>query len=124
MPTLFGVLAQTGPHGPMGPHGPGGGWGGGWMGGGLFPWLGPLGGLLSVLLVAALLGAVVYAAIALARRGRNGDAGTDGDRGRTDDGEAGARGRDDALAVLDRRYARGEIDDEEYEARRERLTGN
>ncbi|WP_277554172.1 SHOCT domain-containing protein [Halobaculum limi] len=107
MITLTGLVAQVGPHAPMGPgpHGPaGGGWmGSGWMGGGLFPWLGPWAGLFVMLLVLGLLAAVVYAAVTLAQ-----DA--DGDR------------PDDAVSVLDRRYARGEVDDEEYRERRRRLT--
>ncbi|WP_284032580.1 SHOCT domain-containing protein [Halobaculum lipolyticum] len=111
MTTPLDVLAQVGPHGPMGPHGPaGGGWtGGGWMGGGALPWLGPWGGFLATLLLLGLVAVTVYAAVTLARRER---VASDGDRG------------DDALAVLDRRYARGEVDDEEYAERRERLTGN
>ncbi|MFC7136105.1 SHOCT domain-containing protein [Halobaculum litoreum] len=70
-----------------------------------------VGGLITTLLVLALLGAVVYGAVVLAR----GDGAVDGPERRRDD---------DALAVLDRRYARGELDDEEYERRRQRLTGN
>ncbi|MFC7097640.1 SHOCT domain-containing protein [Halobaculum marinum] len=110
MTTPLDVLAQVGPHTPMGPHGPmGGGWNGGWMGGGMLPWLGPWGGLLATLLLVGVLAVVVYAAVA---RTESGGGGT------------GIAREDGALAVLDRRYARGEVDDEEYETRRERLTGN
>lgn len=106
MITLTGLVAQVGPHAPMGPgpHGPmGGGWGGGWMGGSLLPWLGPWGGLLVTLLVVGLVAAVVYAAVTIVQ------------------GADGTDRADDAVAVLDRRYARGEVDDEEYRERRRRL---
>ncbi|QZY00472.1 SHOCT domain-containing protein [Halobaculum rubrum] len=110
MATLLGVLAQTGPHGPMGSGAgggmAGGGWAGGTMGGGLFPWLGPWGGLIGLLVVVLLLGAVVYALGTLATR-------EGGDEG----------GGDDALEILERRYARGELDEEEYEVRRQWLRG-
>lgn len=110
MTVLLDVLAQTGPHGPMGPGTgggmAGGGWAGGTMGGGLFPWLGPWGGLIGLLVVVLLLGAVVYAIAALATREGGGE-----DRG------------DDALDILERRYARGELDEEEYEVRRQWLRG-
>jgi len=112
MTVLLDVLAQTGPHGPMGPGTgggmAGGGWAGGTMGGGLFPWLGPWGGLLGLLVAVLLLGGVVYAIAALATRERS-------DEG----GDAG----DDPLDVLKRRYARGELDEEEYEVRRQWLRG-
>lgn len=77
----------------MGAHG-GGMWGGlGWI------WM--LGGLLAVIAVPAV---VLYA---LATRDGSGS-GSDGD---------------DALATLRQRYAAGEIDEEEFERRRTRLTG-
>ena len=110
MATLLDVLAQTGPHGPMGPGTgggmAGGGWAGGTMGGGLFPRLGPWGGLIGLLVVVLLLGAAVYAIAALATR-----------EGGDEDGG------DDALEILERRYARGELDEEEYEVRRQWLRG-
>lgn len=106
MTDVRGALLQVGlygPHGPMGPHGPtgGGGWGTG-------PWDAGLAGSRTgpaVLLWLALALVVVAAVVYLARRvaGRQ-PAGTD------------------AVAVLETRYARGEIDDEEFERRRERLT--
>ncbi|MFC6787222.1 SHOCT domain-containing protein [Halobaculum halobium] len=109
MVTLLDVLAQAGPHGPMGPGTgggmAGGGWAGGTMGGGLFPWAGAWGGLLGLLVMLAVLGAIVYGAVTLATR-------------------AGSDERDaDARNVLDRRYARGELDEEEYEVRRQWLRG-
>lgn len=52
----------------------------------------------------ALIGIPAFVLYAIATRGRNG-------------GTAG----DDALSVLRERYARGEIDDEEFEARRTQL---
>ncbi|QPV61892.1 SHOCT domain-containing protein [Halosimplex litoreum] len=95
-------LLQHGPH-----HGPGGGamgaaGGGGWLGFGL-PW-----GLLWVSLSVALFAAAVYL---LATRV---------------DGVAGPSAADatdgvDPMTTLERRYARGEIDDEAFEERRIRL---
>jgi putative membrane protein len=72
---------------------------GGWMDGGLwFLWM--------LLWAVALIGLPVVAGyLALSRRG-SGDGGTD-----------------DALDVLRRRYAQGEIDDEEFETRRRTLRG-
>ncbi|AUV83411.1 hypothetical protein C2R22_18635 [Salinigranum rubrum] len=111
----FAVLLQWGPHrgphpGPHAPMGPTGGagagagagmpWGAGaWgMGGGLFA------GLVALLLLAILVVGAVYL-LSTARR------------------ETESDGDTDALAVLKRRYARGEIDDEEFERRRGRLDG-
>ena len=86
--------------GPTGGAGAGMPWGAGaWgMGGGL------LTGLVALLLLVVLVVGAVYL-LSTARRGAE----TDGDT--------------DALAVLKRRYARGEIDDEEFERRRGRLDG-
>ncbi|WP_254545572.1 SHOCT domain-containing protein [Halomarina pelagica] len=83
--------------------GPGGGWGGpgGWMmgtgGGGAWWWLGGLLWLLGLIAVVALASGVL--------------------RG------AGGEGEDSALVELRRAYARGDLTDEEYERRRERLGG-
>ncbi|WP_424017951.1 SHOCT domain-containing protein [Halorientalis pallida] len=77
----------------MGSHG-----GGMWAGLG---WLWMLGGLLAVLAVPAV---VLYALT-------------------TRDSGGGGSGGDEALATLRQRYAAGEIDEEEFESRRERLTG-
>jgi putative membrane protein len=71
----------------------------GWMGGSGWFW-GPVGMLLLL--------TVPLVAIAYLLRGREG-ADTDGPGG------------DDALAVLRRRYAEGEIDDDEFETRRRQL---
>lgn len=100
----LGGLAQhhPGPHGP-GPHGPH--WGAG-PAGGMGSGLGMGGGWLVLLLVLALLVVGVVAA-ALYLRGETGD---------TD------RTADDALATLRERYATGDLDDDEFERRRERLT--
>jgi putative membrane protein len=107
--TLLDLLAQwqPGPHGP-GPHGPhwgGGGhhWGGGLAGPGMGPGFGMGGGWLLVLLLTLLLVGVAAALYLTIREG--------------DDGAA------DALAVLRERYAAGDLDEEEFERRRERLTG-
>lgn len=93
--TLATVL-QMGPHGPgpMGPHAGSGPHAGGWL-----PWLG--GPLFGVLLWVLVLVAVALVVWRLAGRER----------------------RREGLAVLEAEYARGNIDDEEFEARRRRLTG-
>jgi len=101
-----GLLAQwqPGPHGP-GPHGPHWGGGGHHWGAGTGidgAGLGPgVGGWWLVLLLALL---VVAAALYLTTR----DAGSDDEGG--------------ADAVLRERYAAGDIDEEEFERRHERLT--
>lgn len=95
-------LLQQGPH--HGPHGGamGAAGGGGWMGFGL-PW-----GLLWVVLSVALLGVAVYL-LATRVDGPVGPAPTDATDGV------------DPMTTLERRYARGEIDDEAFEERRIRL---
>lgn len=112
MTTTTQLLAQWGPHGPgphapmgpAGPMGPTGGMGTGtaWTGAGLLPTV----GLLLALLAVFALGAYLFVRIG----GRTG--GTDG---RT--------GSDAALATLRERFARGEIDVEEYDERRDKLAG-
>jgi putative membrane protein len=97
------LLFQHGPHhgphaGPMGATG-----GGGWLGFGL-PW-----GLLWVTLSVALFAVAVYL---LATR-IDGTVGT---------APADATGPADPMTTLERRYARGEIDDETFEERRIRLS--
>jgi len=84
----------------------------GWMGthGGVGGWMGAGTGLLWLLAVGLLLvvvGLVLYAALSGRSRG---------DR----DGRPGNRA-EDAMAVLRRRYAQGEIDEDEFERRRARL---
>lgn len=111
MTTITQILAQwgphhPGPHGPMGPYAPMGpytgmGTGGAWGGVGLLTAL----GLLLVLLAVLALG--VYLLARLARDGRL----------------VGEPTEDVALATLRERFARGEIDAEEYEKRRGRLAG-
>ncbi|GAB6861450.1 SHOCT domain-containing protein [Haloplanus litoreus] len=102
---------QPGPHGP-GPHGPhwGGGphWGAGPTGGaGMGSGVGlGLGSWWLVLLIALLVVGLVAAALYLTTR--------DGGDGTHEDG---------AVATLRERYAAGDLDEEEFERRRERLTG-
>lgn len=106
MTHVLGVLLQAEPHGPHGPHGPmgpngAGGWGMPWgtAGGG------PLPALLWLLVLLAVVAGLVYLAWRLA-----------------DERPTAARtGTTDAREVLETRYARGEIDDEEFERRRDRL---
>jgi len=108
--TLANLLAQwqPGPHGP-GPHDPhwGGGhhWGGGMAGSGMGPGVGfgMGGGWWLLLLLAILAVGIVAAALYLTTH-----AGED---------------EDGALATLRERYAAGDLDEEEFERRRERLTG-
>ncbi|MFB6160631.1 MAG: SHOCT domain-containing protein [Haloferacaceae archaeon] len=95
---------HPGPHTPMGPYAPMGPYtgmnaGGAWGGFGFLPALGLLVALLAVLALG------VY----LFRLGRGND--------------ATASAEDDALTTLRERFARGEIDAEEFEERRGRLTG-
>ena len=108
MTDTLGVLLQWGPHhGPHGPHAPMGPGGGAGMGGAM-PW-GTAGAGFGLVWPLVLLGLVVAAFVAgvyLLRR-------LDADR--TADS--------DALTVLRGRYARGEIDDEEFQRRRTRLDG-
>ncbi|WP_251343258.1 SHOCT domain-containing protein [Haloplanus halophilus] len=99
-----------GPHGP-GPHGPhwGGGphWGAGPTGGMGMGGAGlGVGGWWLVLLTALLIVGLVAAALYLTARA--------GGDGTADDG---------ARATLRERYAAGDLDDEEFERRRDRLTG-
>jgi len=117
---LLGILLQTGPHGPHGPHGPvgpngpmgpngGGGWGAmpwgaGGSGAGLFPTL------LWLLVLLAVVAGMAYLAWRLLDERVETGAGAD---------TAGA----DPVGLLETRYARGEIDDEEFERRRDRLAG-
>jgi putative membrane protein len=114
MNALFGLLLQWNPHGPhhpTGPHGPMGP--GGWSAGGTMPQgAGGVGLGLFWALVALALVAVIVAGAYLALRA------FDGDR-QAEDGDRGT----DALAILRRRYASGEVDDEEFERRRTRLGG-
>ncbi|WP_136589857.1 SHOCT domain-containing protein [Salinigranum halophilum] len=93
---------HPGPHAPMGPAG-GGGFGTGMAGG---TW-GVGGGFVLTLVLLLLLAAVIVGVAYLLST-----------RIRTEDSRD-----DDALAVLERRYARGEVDDEEFERRRGRLDG-
>ena len=81
-------------------------WGNGWHGMG-WNGIGWGGWLMMILIVAAVWAAVVVAGIAIFRSIRN--------RG------AGASTTADAARTLDERFARGEIDTDEYEARREAL---
>lgn len=66
-----------------------------------------LGGLLITLLLVALLIAGVYALLRVAQRGSSGP------------GSPAASSQ--AMTILEERYARGEIDHEEFEERRRRL---
>jgi putative membrane protein len=109
MTDTLGVLLQWGPHhGPHGPHAPMGPGGGAGMGGAM-PW-GTAGaggfGLVWPLVLLGLAVAVLVAGVYLLRR-------LDADR----------TAESDALTVLRGRYARGEIDDEEFQRRRTRLDG-
>lgn len=103
----YGVVLQwgphRGPHGPMGPHGGAGSgmaqWGGaGGVGVALWPLL--------LLLLGLLLLAGVVAAVYLLRR------------------SVSTADSDQAMDLLRERYARGEVTDEEFETRAERLTGS
>lgn len=78
-------------------------WGGDWGWGGMF--LGPLFGLLFI--------AAVAVAIVFVVRAVSGDS-----------GHAPRSGRSSALDILDERFARGEIDKDEYEDRKRSLSGN
>jgi|GEM_PF-1970214 len=102
---------QPGPHGP-GPHGPhwsGTGAGAGPDTGGMGPGLGlgMAGDWWLVFVLAVVLALLAVAAVVAARHFRD------------DTGD----GTDGALAVLRKRYAAGDLDGEEFERRRDRLTG-
>ena len=108
MTTLSTLLLQWGPHhpggpgGPMGPQGPMGP--GGWSGAGTMPW-GMETGLGWWLLLLLLVVAVAAVVVALALWAES------------------TSESDDAIGALRARYARGEIDDEEFEHRRAKLDG-
>ncbi|MEF8840258.1 MAG: SHOCT domain-containing protein [Haloarculaceae archaeon] len=110
MTDLLGILLQTGPHGPhgpTGPHAPMGPNGGGW---GAMPWgAGSDAGLFPTLLWLLVLLAVVAGLAYLAWR-----------LVLVEESSADAP---EAMRVLETRYARGEVDDEEFERRRDRLGG-
>lgn len=96
------LLFQWGPHrGPHGPMGPGSGmqpWIGGGGAGVTYLW-----SLLGLVLIGAVVVAGLYFAVRLLRAPESGV-------------------ENDALSVLRQRYARGEIDEEEFDERRSRLT--
>lgn len=110
MTTLLDIVAQWGP-GPHGPHGPQGPMGPHWgTGGGMMPWGGTGAGgfgfvwsLLGLFVIVAILVGGMYLALRLLR-----------------EPEQGA-GADSALDVLRQRYARGDIDVDEFDERRARL---
>ncbi|WP_380680112.1 SHOCT domain-containing protein [Salinigranum sp. GCM10025319] len=109
MVDTLGVLLQWGPHpGPHGPHAPMGPGGGAGMGGAM-PW-GTAGTGFGLVWPLLLLGLVVAAFVVGVYLLRRLDA-----EGTVDS---------DALTVLRGRYARGEIDDEEFQRRRARLEGS
>lgn len=85
---------------------------GGGMGGMALTWIGPL---LAVLFVTALLVLIAALVWRLVRGGR--DTGTEAGAGAT------GTSRESPLEVLEHRYARGEIDREEYLQKRDDLTG-
>ena len=107
--TLSTLLLQWGPHhptgpgGPMAPQGPMGP--GGWFGAGTMPWGMGTGFGWWLLLLLLVLAAVVVAALALWAQ------------------SAGGGDTDDAMEALRTRYARGDIDDDEFEHRRRKLDG-
>jgi putative membrane protein len=99
------VMAQAVPDGDRyGYYGHPHMWGGAWGWGGMF--LGPLFGLLFI--------AAVAVAIVFVVRAVGGEGG--GHRHREGGGKS-------ALDILDERFARGEVDKEEYEDRKRTLTG-
>ncbi|MFB6123394.1 MAG: SHOCT domain-containing protein [Haloferacaceae archaeon] len=105
---LFAPVFQWGPHHPQGPHWGGGGghhWGTGGMGAGVGAGVGGLPLLLWLVVLVALLALVAYALV----RGWE---------------VPSAGNEDDAVSVLRSRYARGDVDDEEFARRYERLTGD
>ncbi len=96
LPTVFGLISgwQYGGWGMMGP---------GMMGGFGWMWLMPI---LSIVF----LGLIIWAVVALVR-------GLSGSRGP----DSGSTSPDSALEVLKKRYARGEIDKQEYEEKKKDL---
>jgi putative membrane protein len=104
LPLLLG--GGTMGYGPM-MHRPGGVWGGGMWGGATASpgWVLVVGAVMRVAALAVVVGAgyLLY---------------------RTAVGDKVARGRDDALEELRLAYARGDLTDEEFERRRERLGGD
>lgn len=82
-----------------------------------FGWMGPVMGVSAVLWWVLVIAVVV----AVARWLRTAERGGPGLDGRAGDGVHAA---DEARQILDRRFARGEIDAEEYADRRRLLTGS
>jgi putative membrane protein len=105
--------------GEYGPMGPGGrrGWDGGGPWSGMHDGWGWAGWLLMVLFLLLLVALIVGVVIALARSSNGGRTGAGGNGSPTG-------GSASALALLDERYAQGEIDEIEYLHRRAVLRGS
>jgi putative membrane protein len=95
------LVQWHGGYGGMGPGGMGWGMGGGWLG---------------FVLMILFWGAIIAAAVAFIRwLVKSGDASRSIDRGQAPPG-------DSAMDILRKRYARGEIDSEEFQQRKRALT--
>jgi putative membrane protein len=80
-------------------------------------------GLLILLLLILFFGVLVWFVVTSTHRRGPGGYGPYWDRGRGPDRPHGS-GHDDPLGILDKRFAKGEIDDDEYQRRRKLLKGD
>lgn len=101
--------------------------GSGWYGGGMMGGWGWVMMFAALAFWIALVTGIVLLVVWAVRRGAGDDGSGSGSRSGSRSGTVGSEmngGGEGALDILNRRYAAGEIDDEEYDRRRARITGS